>query len=75
MNRVSPPGSIIIINKADREPKNGRYYGFDVKGETSFKVWQAAYLASFSTEDHKPVFFKKRDMDVVGRVRRTMLDF
>jgi phage repressor protein C with HTH and peptisase S24 domain len=79
MDRVSPPGSIIIVNKADRQLRSGRFYVFSLDGETTFKMWQdgdAPYLAPYSTNPlHKPLFIgKRRNFDVIGRVKRTVLD-
>lgn len=78
MDRYSPEGSIIVINKADRSLVNGRCYVFSVKGETTYKMWQGGtnpHLAPFSTNPlNKPVFFKPRDLEVIGRVKRTILD-
>lgn len=79
MDRVSPPGSILVVNKADRDLRSGRCYIFSIDGETTYKMWQdgdPAYLAPFSTNPtHKPIFVKrKRDFDVIGRVKRTVLD-
>lgn len=79
MDRISPPGSILVVNKADRELRSGRCYIFSIDGETTYKMWQdgdPSYLAPFSTNPiHKPIFVKrKRDFDVIGRVKRTVLD-
>jgi SOS-response transcriptional repressor LexA len=79
MDRVSPPGSVVIVNKADRELRNGKYYIFSIDGETTYKMWvddEPAYLAPYSTNPtHKPIFVRrKRDFDVIGRVKRTVLD-
>lgn len=79
MDRLSPPGSILVVNKADRELRSGRCYIFSIDGETTYKMWQdgdPAYLAPCSTNpSHKPIFVKrKRDFDVIGRVKRTVLD-
>lgn len=79
MDRISPPGSIIVVNKIDRALKNGRFYVFSIDGETTYKMWQEgkpAYLAPYSTNPtHKPRFIhSKRGFDVIGRVKRTLLD-
>jgi SOS-response transcriptional repressor LexA len=78
MDRYSPEGSIIVVNRSERTLVNGRCYVFSVKGETTYKMWQAganAHLAPFSTNPlNKPVFFKPRDLEVIGRVKRTILD-
>lgn len=79
MDRISPPGSVVVVNKADRELRPGRCYIFSIDGETTYKMWQEgdpSYLAPYSTNPiHKPIFIKrKRDLEVIGRVKRTVLD-
>jgi SOS-response transcriptional repressor LexA len=78
MDRISPDGSTIVVNRADRELVTGRCYVFSVRGATTYKRWNAEppYLAPYSTNPtHQPVFIRRlRDMEVVGRVRRTMLN-
>lgn len=80
MNRVSPEGSVILINRRDRTLISGKPYLFGYKGETTYKLWQAgdpAYLRPYSTEEiHEPIFVRnrKRDFEVIGRVKRTVLD-
>lgn len=78
MDRYSPEGSIIVVNKADRDLINGRCYVFSLEGRVTYKVWRGGeppYLAPHSTNpDNAPIFFKKRDLEVIGRVKRTVLD-
>lgn len=80
MDRISPDGSVIVINKADRTLVSGRPYVFSVRGEATFKIWrpEPPRLAPFSTNPiHEPQFVKnKADAEkyVVGRVRRSVLD-
>lgn len=79
MDRVSPEGSVIVVNQRDRTLRNGAFYVFAVDGDTTYKRWQDGdppYLEAFSTDPtHRPIFIKrKRDLEVVGRVVRTMLD-
>ena len=79
MDRISPDGSIIVVNKRDRVLLSGKCYLFASFGETTYKRWQGAapaYLEPFSTDPiHKPIFVKrKRDFEVIGRVKRTVLD-
>ena len=79
MDRISPDGSIIIVNIRDRVLISGKCYMFASFGETTYKRWQGgdpAYLEPFSTDSiHKPIFIKrKRDFEVIGRVKRTVLD-
>ena len=79
MDRISPEGSVIVVNRADRTLISGKAYIFSIKGETTFKLWQGGdppYLAPFSTNPtHTPKFVKKkRDFEVIGRVKRSILD-
>lgn len=78
MDRISPDGSVIVVNRADRTLVAGKSYVFSVRGETTFKLWHPdpPYLAPYSTNPtHEPKFIKRRgDLEVVGRVRRTVLD-
>lgn len=41
MDRYSPEGSIIVVNKADRTLLNGKCYVFSIEGQTTYKMWQA----------------------------------
>jgi Peptidase S24-like len=78
MDRLSPPGSILVVNKSDRELRNGRCYIFEIDGEMTYKMWneEPRYLAPYSTNPiHKPIIPKRmRDLGVIGRVKRTVLD-
>ncbi len=82
MDRLSPDGSIIVVNRRDRELVPGRCYVFAIGGQTTYKRWQPArgddpaYLEPYSTDPiHKPIFIhRKRDFGVIGRVKRTVLD-
>lgn len=79
MDRISPEGSTIVVNRADRQLVSGRPYVFAVRGETTYKIWQGGdppYLEPASWDNsNKPIFVKKKkDLEVIGRVRRTLLD-
>lgn len=79
MDKVSPEGSIIIVDRSDRALIKGKFYVFYVMGDTTYKRWQADpdYLEPYTndTDQHKPLYIsKKRDMEVIGRVKRTILD-
>jgi SOS-response transcriptional repressor LexA len=78
MDRLSPEGSIIVINRADQVLITGKPYVFSRRGEATYKLWEPdpPHLAPFSTNPaNKPIFVKgKRDFGVIGRVRRTLLD-
>jgi SOS-response transcriptional repressor LexA len=78
MDRVSPEGSIIIVNRAERQLVAGKPYVFAVRGESTYKIWHAKpdYLAPYSTNpSNGPIIVeRKRDLAVIGRVRRSVLD-
>lgn len=78
MNKISPDGSVIVVNRADNHLVSGKSYVFSIQGETTFKRWQGGdppYLESYSTETFPPIFPKsKRGLAVIGRVKRTVLD-
>jgi len=80
MDRVSPDGSIIVVNQADRTLVSGKAYVVAQRGEATFKLWRSdpPRFAPYSTNPlHEPIFVKsKSDAErmVVGRVKRTVLD-
>lgn len=80
MDRISPEGSVIVVNQADRTLVTGKPYVISRRGEATFKIWRAdpPRFAPYSTNPlHEPAFVKsKADADkmVVGRVKRTVLD-
>lgn len=78
MDRWSPPGSIIIVNRNDRELIAGKGYIFDLRGDTTYKRWQPEppRLEPHSTNPaHQAKFIRrKKDLEVIGRVIRTVLD-
>lgn len=78
MDRLCPEGSVIAVNRTDKALVAGKPYIFAVRGLTNFKLWHAdpPYLDPHSWDpSHKPTFVKKkRDLEVVGRVVRSILD-
>lgn len=80
MDRISPDGSVIVVNQAERTLISGKAYVFSDRGKAAFKVWrpEPPRFAPFSTNPvHEPVYVKtKTDAEklVVGRVKRTVLD-
>lgn len=80
MDRLSPEGSRIIFNIADKLLLRGRPYLFSRHGEATFKLWEPEpiqHLAPYSTNPaHKPIFLTGDDeWEVIGRVRRSIFDF
>lgn len=78
MDRISPDGSTIIVDRSDRQLVPGRPYVFSIRGEATYKRWRPTpdRLDPFSTNPmNEPIFVQgKRSFGVVGRVRRTVLD-
>jgi SOS-response transcriptional repressor LexA len=79
MDRLSPDGSTIVINRADQALVAGKPYVFSIRGATTYKLWQPddpPYLQPYSTNpSHRPIFVKrKRDLEVIGRVKRSLID-
>lgn len=78
MDRLSPEGSTIVIDRRDKSLVSGRAYVFAIDDEMTYKRWQEGdppFLEAFSTDPtHKPRIIKRRrDLGVVGRVRRSIL--
>lgn len=79
MDRISPPGSVIVVNRAARDLVAGKPYVFWHRAEgPTFKLWQPdpPRLEPYSWNAvNRPIFIRrKKDFDVIGRVRRTVLD-
>ena len=78
MNRISPEGAIIIVNRRDKTLINNKCYVFSLRGETTFKMWQAdpPHFAPYSTNPtNKPIFLKKKtDAEIIGRVKISILE-
>ena len=78
MDRISPDGSIIVVNRREQQLVAGKAYVFAIKGEATYKLWRPgppARLEPYSTNPmNEPIFPERRKLFVVGRVRRTLLD-
>lgn len=82
MDRISPDGSVIIVNRADHTLIAGKCYVFYVAGKTTFKAWRPGrageppYLEPLTTNPvgNKPIFFKGKEPIVIGRVYRSIID-
>jgi len=80
MDRISPDGSVIVVNQADRTLVSGKPYVISRRGEATFKLWRSdpPRFAPYSTNPtHEPVYVKSKaeaEKMVVGRVKRTVLD-
>lgn len=78
MDRVSPEGSRIIVNIADKTLVPGGFYIFSLRGETTYKAFQrdpVLRLEPFSTNPaNKTIFLNGDGWFVVGRVVRSYID-
>lgn len=80
MDRISPDGSTIVVNKADRTLISGKPYVFSIRGEATYKIWRPdpPRLEPNSTNPANQAIFLRPKQDpenlVVGRVKRTVLD-
>lgn len=76
MDRVSPEGSTLIVRTDDRDLKDGQYYLFSLRGETTYKRYFGSpvqRLEPYSTNPANRTIFLDGDdgWQVVGRVYRT----
>lgn len=78
VDRISPDGSVVVVDRMDRQLIAGKFFIFAYKGETTCKMWQPdpPHLAPFSTNPaNKPIFIKRKsEFEVIGRVKRSMID-
>lgn len=77
MDRISPPESIILVNRADRRlVPNACYVIDDGDGNASYKRFRPnpVRFEPVSTNKDLPTFFPENDPTIVGRVRKTILD-
>jgi SOS-response transcriptional repressor LexA len=79
MDRISPPESIIFINRRDRRlVANACYVIADAEGgQASYKRFRPnpdRWEPVSTNSEHEPIFVKKgREPMIVGRVRKTLL--
>lgn len=78
MNRLTPPGSIIIVNRRDKQLIPGAAYVFLVEGETTFKRWKIkpeSLDPDSKDKDYKPISIdRKKGFEVLGRVIKRIVD-
>ena len=79
MDRISPEGSIIVVNVEDQRLISGKPYVFSLRGATTYKLFKrepVIRLEPYSTNpSHDPIFLQDSDWRVVGRVVRSWIDF
>lgn len=78
MDRVSPEGSRILVNAADKALVSGGFYIFSLRGETTYKIFHGdpvQRLEPFSTNPaNRTIFLNGNGWFVVGRVVRSYID-
>ncbi len=79
MDRISPEGSTIIVNRAEKDPLPGRRYIFARRGETTYKRYESdpyVRLEPDSTNPQNQAIFPQGEetWHVIGRVRLTILE-
>lgn len=79
MNRVSPDGSVIIVDLRERDLIQNRLYVIRVGNETTYKRFRdaPARLEPDSTEVHETIFLREQQLEVhiIGRVVHSMMNF
>lgn len=78
MDRISPPGSIIFVDRSDKRLVNGGFYVIDDgTGQSTYKRFIAGPQMRFEpvskNKDLEP-FYPDNEPTVIGRVKLTTLD-
>lgn len=77
MDRISPPDSIIFVDRSDRNlVPNGCYVISDVEGNATYKRYRSGpmrFEPVSTNPQHEPIF-PDNDPIVVGRVRRSTIN-
>lgn len=78
MDKISPPGSIIFVNRRDKRlVANACYVIANQYGEATYKRYRPGPPPRFEpvsvNDKHEPIF-PDNEVPVIGRVRRTVLD-
>lgn len=79
MDRISPSGSLIVVNRAERELVRGRRYIFARGGDTTYKRYERDPVRlepeTTDPDTNRTIFPRDEEQwDVVGRVRLTLMD-
>ncbi|WP_319520217.1 S24 family peptidase [uncultured Martelella sp.] len=78
MDLFSPPGSIIFINRREREAVDGAFYVVATDdGEATYKRYRKdpERLEPESTNREHQTIYPSNALTIIGRVRRTLFDF
>lgn len=77
MDRISPPGSIILVNRKERRlVSNGCYVIGDEDGTATYKRYRAdpPRYEPVSTNPENETIYPDNEPTIVGRVRRTIYE-
>lgn len=78
MNRISPPGSIIVANRKQRQlVPNACYVVANEQGEATYKRYRPnpdRFEPVSTNPDHEAHFFDDHAVRIIGRVRRSWID-
>ncbi|TCT42756.1 SOS-response transcriptional repressor LexA [Martelella mediterranea] len=78
MDLFSPPGSIIFVNRREREAIDGGFYVVRTEdGDATYKRYRKdpERLEPETTNREHKTIYPKGPLTIIGRVRRTMFDF
>ncbi len=77
MDRISPPGSVILVNRKEKRlAPNACYVIADGDDQVTYKRWRPnpKRFEPVSTNPvHEPIFYEE-EPKIIGRVRKTILD-
>lgn len=76
MNRIAPPGSVIFVDKSDREPVAGKDFVFATEMGGGFKRYRTSppRFEPFSTDADHETIFPTSTIKIIGRVKRVQID-
>lgn len=69
-NLEFPSGTIVVVDFADKDLIDGKFYVFRHAGEATLKRWRSdpPRLEPFSTDPVHDTIFPKHEVEVVGRI-------
>ena len=77
MDRISPPGSVILVNRKDKRlAPNACYVIADGDSEVTYKRWRPnprRFEPVSTNPAHEPIFYEQ-EPTIIGRVKKTILD-
>lgn len=76
MDRIAPSGSIILVNRLEKAPLPRKFYIFLQGEEATFKRYadNPPRLEPFSTNPAHEALFPGKNLTVIGRVRRVLIE-